>query len=559
MASTVNIKLVTSADTSGADRINAALGITTERERELAKMRSQFLSAAEAEVETVKNLAAESLKAAKAREQEVKAVNPWISASRNQSAAMETYRNTLSTVVVAKDQVAKRAVNLGNAMLQTSRGIQDAQYGLAGMVNNLEGIATALGLGAGVAGVVTVLAVAVQQLGPRVIEMLKSFDGAAQVRESISALQAQLGTTEPVDAATVASERYREEIRRSEQAVKDQNSAIDAQIKLLTLQAAAKRSQAEFELEQGIQDIQAQGLPQDEEAAIIAERRIQFAEQQRAAEDDLAVARLNAATEQRSNAEQAAQDAAAELASINAKIERTSRYMDLLQEEKRLRDAVSQAESDARALTSGEGPVSEDAILEARRLRQNADNALAANKSDQAALVAQGVGNLPALGAQRRLAQPRAESTGAAAETARKAAADAAAQERAQAQERAAELERERQRIGRGLRPGVFDGANAQLIADPFTGIAPLPRGAPAVPLPRNAQPPAPLGPGGFNANFDAATNATQQAALTGEQSAESVIRFAETTTSEMERLRKSNEDMKRKLTTLETRLKNQR
>jgi hypothetical protein len=427
------------------------------------------------------------------------------------------------------------------------------QYGLHGAVNNLEGIATSLGLGGGVAGVVTVLAVAVQQLGPRVIEMLKSFDGAAQVKADIEALQTQLGDTEPVDAATVASERYREEIRRSENALKDQNSAIDAQIKLLTLQAAAKRSQAEFELEQGIQDIQAQGLPQDEEAALVAERRIAFAEQQRAAEDELAVARLNAATEQRRNAEQAAQDAAAELANINAKIERTAALKELKAEELRLALALVAAEKAAYDVETGAMDSPQQEMIRGR---------IAANASQQQALVSQGVGNVDSLEAMKQDAKAFGGEAGrarAAADTARRAAADAAALEREQAQERAAELERERQRIGRDLRPGVFDSANAQMIADPFTGVAPLPRAAPAVPLPRNAPPPAPLGPGGFNANFDAATDATRQAALTGEQSAESVIRFAETTTSEMERLRKSNDDMKRKLETLENRLKNQR
>jgi hypothetical protein len=511
MASTVNIKLVTSADTSGADK-------TADAVRKVEQ----------------------ATKAASATE-------------RQRAASLEQAAGSLNALHGAQTRASGSNRNLGNALLQTSRGIQDMQYGLAGAVNNLEGIATALGLGAGVAGVVTVLAVAVQQLGPKVIDMLKSFDGAAQVKASIMALQEQLGKTEPVDAAAKAAERYRAEITAGEKAVKDENSAIDAQIKLLTLQAASKRSAAEFALEQGIQDVQAQGLPKDQEAAIIAERRIQFAEQQRAAEDELAISRLNAAAEQRSNAEQAAQDAAAELADINAKIERTQRYQTLLAQVGALRSELAKAEIQAEAAQSAgiADPQAEGRAASARA-------AVAANEAAQAAVVAQGVGNLPSLVGLRGIAQGRAQGAGDAANAARRAAADAADQERLQAEERAAELERERQRIGRGLRPGVFDGDNLQQVASPL-GVSPLPTARPGVALPGGGAPASPLGGVQPLPQLDTAAKATQQAALSGDQSAESVIRFAETTTSEMERLRKANEAMQRKLTTLETQMKNQR
>jgi hypothetical protein len=509
--STVNIKLVTSADTSGADKTAAAVRKVEQATR-----------------------------AASATE-------------RQRADSLEKAAGSLNALHGAQTRAGGSNRNLGNALLQTSRGIQDMQYGLAGAVNNLEGIATALGLGAGVAGVVTVLAVAVQQLGPKVIDMLKSFDGAAQVKASIMALQEQLGKTEPVDAAAKAAERYRAEITAGEKAVKDENSAIDAQIKLLTLQAASKRSAAEFALEQGIQDVQAQGLPKDQEAAIIAERRIQFAEQQRAAEDELAISRLNAAAEQRSNAEQAAQDAAAELADINAKIERTQQYNTLLEQEKGLRDELTSATTAAEN-AARRGTPSDEAEMRRRELSGQLEN----NQAAQAAVVAQGVGNLPSLVGLQGIAQGRAQGAGDAANAARRAAADAADQERLQAEERAAELERERQRIGRGLRPGVFDAANLQQPA-PLFGPAPLPTARPGVALPVGGAPASLPGYAQPLPQLDTAAKATQQAALSGDQSAESVIRFAETTTSEMERLRKANEAMQRKLTTLETQMKNQR
>ncbi len=62
---------------------------------------------------------------------------------------------------------AKGGANMNMAILQASRGIQDFQAaGLMGIVNNVEGIATAFGMGAGVAGMVTLAAVAIQSLSP---------------------------------------------------------------------------------------------------------------------------------------------------------------------------------------------------------------------------------------------------------------------------------------------------------------------------------------------------------------------------------------------------------
>ena len=64
---------------------------------------------------------------------------------------------------------AKSGSNMNMAILQASRGIQDFQAaGLMGIVNNVEGIATAFGMGAGVAGMVTLAAVAIQSLTPAI-------------------------------------------------------------------------------------------------------------------------------------------------------------------------------------------------------------------------------------------------------------------------------------------------------------------------------------------------------------------------------------------------------
>lgn len=66
------------------------------------------------------------------------------------------------------------AANMNMAILQASRGIQDFQAaGLNGMINNVEGIASAFGVGAGVAGAVTLAAVAIQSLSPAISSVIQ--------------------------------------------------------------------------------------------------------------------------------------------------------------------------------------------------------------------------------------------------------------------------------------------------------------------------------------------------------------------------------------------------
>lgn len=52
--------------------------------------------------------------------------------------------------------------NNGQALLTLGRIVQDGQYGIGGMVNNIEGLTMSLGMGAGLAGVLTLVGVGLQ-------------------------------------------------------------------------------------------------------------------------------------------------------------------------------------------------------------------------------------------------------------------------------------------------------------------------------------------------------------------------------------------------------------
>lgn len=76
------------------------------------------------------------------------------------STRADELKSRLNELGESSGRAAGSGRNMGNAMLQGSRAIDDLQYGLPGVINNIEGIASAMGAGAGAAGAATVLAVA---------------------------------------------------------------------------------------------------------------------------------------------------------------------------------------------------------------------------------------------------------------------------------------------------------------------------------------------------------------------------------------------------------------
>lgn len=75
-----------------------------------------------------------------------------------------TTAQTVSVAVQEKVRTVQTAAtassrNMGGAVLEASRAFEDMQYGIGGVLNNIPGLLAQLGLGAGVAGVVSILAV----------------------------------------------------------------------------------------------------------------------------------------------------------------------------------------------------------------------------------------------------------------------------------------------------------------------------------------------------------------------------------------------------------------
>lgn len=92
--------------------------------------------------------------------------NPWVTASRN----LEQLQNQAKNAAPAVDEVGKAATkaaggnNKAQGLLLLGQAIEDAQYGLRGVMNNIPGLVMSFGLGAGAAGILQIGLVAVSQV-----------------------------------------------------------------------------------------------------------------------------------------------------------------------------------------------------------------------------------------------------------------------------------------------------------------------------------------------------------------------------------------------------------
>jgi hypothetical protein len=603
--STVKIKLVTTADASGAQQINAALGITATREKELNAMRSQFMSAAEAEVAQVKKLAEESMKLAKAREAEAEAakrrplladgialeraevekliaaqkqlaterakpaaaVNPWASGGQSFNSRSPVFLQQLIDLDKAQVKAAASSRNLGQSAFIAANAFQDfAAVGLPGVTNQVGQLGQAVGMSAGLAGGLMVLAVLADKLGPKLFAF---FDGLSTDKiklDGLKALQDQLGLLGTgKDRATIAGERFERQLAAEDAALKAQMAVIKENVALFNLRNAAAQGAAEFEAQQKIEDIKAQGLPKEQEASLIAQAKIELLNKQAALQKEASDNAIKAAQEEAAATNAAAADAEQEVARLDEIIARTARLTELQQEQARLEAELAGPTARGTGFIKGEGA---DA---AEKRAQEIEAQIAANKAAQAKASMGGLADAstPAV-AEKARADAAAKAQAAAA-----VAANLGALSRAEEQKAANEAqkqEQERQRIAREAKPGVYNPVNLAPPPDPLTGIAPLPLPGLALPTPITApprdpltglaplpgagsfsqQPPNPLGGSAPQPLPQLDTAPLNNTSQSNDRANAAVLSFAQT-------VQRKNEELERKLKQIETQMKNSR
>ncbi len=263
--STIDLMVRTRADTSGLDKVDAALNKSEKSAQQLA------------------------------------AANPWASAGGGAWRPSPQFISQLDDFDKAQQKVSGSSRNLSNALLQGSRGIQDMQYGLAGAVNNLEGIASALGLGAGVAGAVTLVAVAVQTLGPHIAAWFKSLNtDSAALDATKQRLQASaaaiLGEWTPAtQGAKDAADAFAQKLTSEKAALDALESSLKTSTDLLRERAKLENDLAKNQEAQDIAAIKAKNLSPEDEAGQIATVKINRLNADKRRAEDLMTAESAAA------------------------------------------------------------------------------------------------------------------------------------------------------------------------------------------------------------------------------------------------------------------------
>lgn len=419
------------------------------------------------------------------------AINPWVTASAGATRATDSLAN-------AQAKAAGSSRNLGGAILQASRGIQDMQYGLAGAVNNLEGIASALGLGAGVAGAVTLFAVAVQQLGPHVLEWLKGLDAESNKLENLKAILERSGKaiegdyTGNVANAKRISEEFTVSLDAQAKALDATTEAIERQQKRQGMVANVAAKADELKLKSDIEDIKSQGLPANEETAAIATRKRQSLDTQKKRDDQLAQSGLDAQADKLNASVAARNELVARQSGLEKERENSAEYARLAGGHAGLEQKELEAQ---RAADSQTADVDPTAILEARQKAAEARAKVTESKARMDALKSNAPGGrirgTDEITAELEQVKPRAKS---AVDQVDKDAADLrekVADEKIAKVGRDNVYQREAEKIAREQFGGVMDKNN---LASPPPGLMPGPAPLPAPAAPGSSLPPVPEG-----------------------------------------------------------------
>lgn len=292
--SKVEIKILTSADTSGTQAAVQGMTAVEQAAKHAADAEQQLVAKARAAarelVETAKQAAAEQKAAAKdvvgtvqqaASEKvaaEKQAAQQVVAAAKQAAAEQKAAADSVPPMPDASGGApgpsggkAAKSGGRGRALLELGRVVQDAMYGFGGILNNVEGLAQAAGLGSKMAGGFTLAGVALSIFGPQLLEWLSSLDkrGAA-LNDLVSTLErakTALGgsnTGNAENAARIAKEQ--EAAREAEKmhfaAI---NQKLEDRLKLYGKIKEAEEGAAQRAKSAAAADFAAQKLPKEQQ------------------------------------------------------------------------------------------------------------------------------------------------------------------------------------------------------------------------------------------------------------------------------------------------------
>lgn len=265
----LNIGIKVTSDTAGAKQATAAIDGMDEAVADLAKTEKEATNINGMYLDSLGRIHDESGRFSKVAKEERAGIKERIRLQEEETGAVDGATVTGNGAAQTKREMAKAAKDLEkqttrNAMgfMALSNGIQDVQYGLGGIVNNIPGIITGMGMGMGVAGAVQIAAVGLQVLlknvdlfGEKAKEAAKAASELASetmadanaAYKAAEATKAQAAAQEGLNAALAVTEgHYRAGIALSEQIIKQKQAEKDAETALADAQAGMEMARIQL-------------------------------------------------------------------------------------------------------------------------------------------------------------------------------------------------------------------------------------------------------------------------------------------------------------------------
>lgn len=149
---------------------------------------------------------------------------------------------SLQEISRAAPQVERSSRNMGAAVLSLSQGFEDAQYGIRGVLNNIPSLVMQLGGTMGLAGVVSLAAVSLSVLGPKISSLFgggEASKGAEDLTKKLEELRQKAVEVAGAKSAAAAQE-WLDALDDEEQTYLEQNEAISRQIELIRARREAQ-------------------------------------------------------------------------------------------------------------------------------------------------------------------------------------------------------------------------------------------------------------------------------------------------------------------------------
>lgn len=162
-------------------------------------------------------------------------------------------------VATGTAKVGTSSIKGGQAVLELSRGFEDLQYGIGGVLNNIPSLVASLGGGAGLAGIISIVAVLAAKLGPILLKSSEESQAAAEAAakaeqdladniETAANRAAEAKKAALIDVVAATKEANEAEIKQITELTSALDGAIAARQKLRRLKLEEQSAGAALEL-----------------------------------------------------------------------------------------------------------------------------------------------------------------------------------------------------------------------------------------------------------------------------------------------------------------------